>query len=53
MVVPEESDGVAKALRKYGQDQAKILRVGYPRNTLEVDDAKTKARRMTMRAGQG
>jgi ABC-type branched-subunit amino acid transport system substrate-binding protein len=32
-------DGVAKALRKYGQDQQKILRVGYPRNTLEVDDA--------------
>jgi ABC-type branched-subunit amino acid transport system substrate-binding protein/predicted Ser/Thr protein kinase len=31
--------GVAKALRKYGQDQQMILRVGYPRNTLEVDDA--------------
>lgn len=31
--------GVGKALRKYGHDQEKILRVGFPRNTLEVEGA--------------
>jgi serine/threonine protein kinase/ABC-type branched-subunit amino acid transport system substrate-binding protein len=31
--------GVAKGLRKYGRDQEKILRVGYERNTVDVDAA--------------
>src|SRR5262249_33785654 len=31
--------GVAKALRKHSRDQEKILRVGYERNTVKVDEA--------------
>jgi serine/threonine protein kinase/ABC-type branched-subunit amino acid transport system substrate-binding protein len=31
--------GVARALRKYGRDPDQILRVGYERNTLKVQDA--------------
>jgi ABC-type branched-subunit amino acid transport system substrate-binding protein len=34
-------DGVAKALRKTGFDSAKILRVGYERNNLNIDAAVT------------
>jgi serine/threonine protein kinase/ABC-type branched-subunit amino acid transport system substrate-binding protein len=32
-------NGVAKALRKVGYDTEKILRVGYPRNTMEIEPA--------------
>jgi len=32
-------DGVAKALRRYRSDAGRILRVGYKRNTAEVDEA--------------
>jgi len=32
-------EGVAKALRRYKADSSKLLRVGYKRNTAEVDEA--------------
>jgi len=32
-------EGVSRAMRKYGRDPAKILRVGYQRNTADVADA--------------
>jgi branched-chain amino acid transport system substrate-binding protein len=32
-------DGVSKAMRHYGRDPAKVLRVRYKRNTTDVDDA--------------
>jgi len=32
-------EGVARAMRKYGRDSAKILRMGYQRNTADVSDA--------------
>src|SRR5262249_7872109 len=31
--------GVVRALRRYGRDQDQILRVGYKRNTLDINDA--------------
>lgn len=34
--------GVAKTLRQLGQDPESILRVGYARNTVDVDDAVTR-----------
>jgi branched-chain amino acid transport system substrate-binding protein len=32
-------EGVARAMRRYGRDPSKILRVGYQRNTSDVNDA--------------
>jgi ABC-type branched-subunit amino acid transport system substrate-binding protein len=32
-------DGVARAMRHYGRDPGKVVRVGYKRNTADVDDA--------------
>jgi len=32
-------DGVARAMRRYRRDPGKVLRVGYKRNTADVDDA--------------
>lgn len=32
-------DGVAKVMRQYKRDPAKVLRVGYKRNTADVDEA--------------
>jgi ABC-type branched-subunit amino acid transport system substrate-binding protein len=32
-------DGVARAMRHYGRDPGKVLRVGYKRNTADVDEA--------------
>lgn len=37
--------GVAKTLRKYRRDPAKVLRVGYPRNSVQVDEAVRTVRR--------
>src|SRR5581483_753546 len=38
-IAPSDIAGVAKAMRKYRRDVAKILRVGYKRNTIDVGDA--------------
>jgi len=38
-------DGVARAMRRYRRDPGKILRVGYRRNTADVDDAVKAIRR--------
>jgi len=32
-------EGVARAMRRYGRDSSKILRLGYQRNTADVSDA--------------
>ena len=44
--------GVTKALRHYGRNQDQILRVGFKRNTLEINDAVTEVlkNRNTLRA---
>ncbi len=38
-------EGVARAMRRYRRDPAKVLRVGYRRNTADVDDAVNRVKR--------
>jgi len=41
--------GVARMLRKYRRDPAQVLRVGYPRNTVQVEEAVKAIRRSAPR----
>jgi len=40
-------EGVARAMRRYGRDPSKILRVGYQRNTADVTEAVTELSKHT------